>query len=285
VSPAPHSRAGAGQFDGIVMVESTPLPATPVKPAAPYVGGKRRLAARIIERIAAVPHDCYVEPFVGMGGVFLRRPFRAKAEVINDVSRDVATLFRVLQRHFEAFMDMLKWQLTSRAEFERLKAAEADTLTDLERAARFLYLQRTAFGGKVTGRNFGVSVSAGARFDVLKLASMLEEIHERLSGVVIECLPFGKLLTAYDRPSTLFYLDPPYWDCETDYGAGVFGKDDFEAMARQLAGIKGRFILSLNDRPEVRHIFRRFTIEAVETTYSLNGRVQGKAAELVISGP
>jgi DNA adenine methylase len=140
------------------MVESTPTPATPVKPAAPYVGGKRRLAARIIERIAAVPHDCYVEPFVGMGGVFLRRPFRAKVEVINDISRDVATLFRVLQRHFEAFMDMLKWQVTSRAEFERLKAAEAETLTDLERAARFLYLQRTAFGGKVAGRNFGVSV-------------------------------------------------------------------------------------------------------------------------------
>jgi DNA adenine methylase len=120
---------------------------------------------------------------------------------------------------------------------------------------------------------------------VLKLASMLEEIHERLSGVVIERLPFGKLVAAYDRPSTLFYLDPPYWDCETDYGAGVFGKADFEAMARQLTGIKGRFILSLNDRPQVRRIFRRFTIEAVETTYSINGKEQGKAAELVISGP
>lgn len=263
-------------------MESTTLP---VKPAAPYMGGKRRLAERVIARIAAVPHEAYVEPFVGMGGVFLRRPFRAKAEVINDISRDVATLFRVLQRHYVPLMDMLRWQLTSRAEFERLKDAMPDTLTDLERAARFLYLQRTAFGGKVTGQNFGVSVSTSARFDVSKLGSMLEDIHERLAGVVIECLPFAKLISTYDRPGTLFYLDPPYWDCETDYGDGVFSKADFTFMAAQLASIKGRFILSLNDTAEVRGIFKRFNIEAVETNYSLNGAKQAKAAEVIITGP
>ena len=171
-------------------MESTPLllPASPAAPVAPYLGGKRALAVRIIARLRLVPHETYVEPFIGMGGIFLRRPFRAKAEVINDINLDVATLFRVLQRHYEALMDMLRWQLTSRAEFERLLAARADTLTDLERAARFLYLQRTAFGGKVVGQNFGVSVSNPRRFDVTKLASMLERVHERLAGVVIERL-------------------------------------------------------------------------------------------------
>ncbi|OYV24529.1 MAG: DNA methyltransferase [Rhodospirillales bacterium 20-58-10] len=264
-------------------MESTTVPTYPAKPPAPYMGGKRKLADRIIRRIEAVPHETYVEPFVGMGGVFLRRPFKAKAEVINDISRDVATLFRVLQRHYVPLMDMLRWQLTSRAEFERLKAAAADTLTDLERAARFLYLQRTAFGGKVTGRNFGVSVATSARFDVGKLGSMLEDIHERLAGVVIECLAFSKLISTYDRPATLFYLDPPYWDCETDYGEGVFGKADFTAMAKQLGAISGKFILSLNDVPEVRHIFRRFNIEAVETGYSLNGKSQSRVGEVLIS--
>jgi len=44
-----------------------------VKPVAPYVGGKVLLAKTIIERIKAIPHTCYAEPFVGMGGVFLRR--------------------------------------------------------------------------------------------------------------------------------------------------------------------------------------------------------------------
>jgi DNA adenine methylase len=247
------------------------------------MGGKHRLADRVINRLSGISHECYVEPFVGMGGIFLRRPWRAKVEVINDISADVATLFRVLQRHYVAFMDMLKWQLTSRAEFERLRMANPESLTDLERAARFIYLQRTAFGGKIIGRTFGTSTTSSARFDVTKLGALLEDIHERLSGVVIERLPFGKLIETYDRPETLFYLDPPYWGCETDYGDGVFGPADFELMAEQLGQIKGRFLLSLNDTLEVRRIFGAFQLDQVEVNYSVNGRQQSAAGELLIS--
>ncbi len=63
--------------------------------------------------------------------------------------------------------------------------ANPDTLTDLEQAARFLYLQRLAFGGQVESRNFGVTPTTSARFDVTKLGPALEAIHERLSNVVI----------------------------------------------------------------------------------------------------
>ena len=71
-------------------------------------------------RLDAHQHVTYVEPFVGMGGIFLRRRSRARCEVINDISADVATLFRILQRHYVAFMDTLRWQITSRTEFDRL---------------------------------------------------------------------------------------------------------------------------------------------------------------------
>ncbi len=259
----------------------------PTSPVAPYLGGKRRLAARIIERLGAIPHTIYCEPFIGLGGVFLRRPWRSKAEVINDISRDVTTLFRVLQRHYVPLMDMLRWQLTSRTEFERLAATDPETLTDLERAARFLYLQRTTFGGRVAGRSFGVSVTAPARFDITKLGAVLEDVHERLAGVVIERLPYADLIRRYDRPGTLFYLDPPYAGGEADYGAGVFGPEDFGRLAAMLAGIKGRFILSINDTPEMRKVFRGFAVEAVETTYSIAGPVakgRGKVGELLVSG-
>jgi DNA adenine methylase len=256
----------------------------PTRPVAPWVGGKRNLSGVIVERLRQVPHTLYVEPFVGMGGIFLRRPFRSKAEVINDASRDVATLFRVLQRHYQALLDMLRWQLTSRAEFERLVAAVPDTLTDLERAARLIYLQRTAYGGKVHGRNFGVNRTGPARFDVTKLAAMLEEVHERLAGVVIECLPWREALTRYDGAETLFYLDPPYWGCEDYYGAGMFGRADFEALAEALAGLRGAWMMSLNDVPGVRSCFARFAIEAVEVRYSLAGPLgRGKAGEVLIT--
>jgi DNA adenine methylase len=271
-------------------VELSPelIPCRPAAPVAPWIGGKRRLAGLIIARLGVIPHQTYVEPFVGMGGVFLRRPFRARAEVVNDLSRDVATLFRVLQRHYPFFLDMLRWRLTSRAEFERLMAENPDTLTDLERAARFLYLQRTAFGGKVAGRHFGVSPSAPARFDVTRIGTILEEVHARLAGVVIECLPYQALIPRYDRPGTLFYLDPPYWGSEGDYGAGIFGREDFERLAELLAGLKGRFVLSLNDHPGVRQVFGRFAMEVVETTYSIAGGAgagRGKVREVIISGP
>lgn len=257
---------------------------TPLNGAAPYQGGKRNLARRIIAQLEEIPHRTYAEPFVGMGGVFFRRRLAAPAEVINDRSRDVSTFFRVLQRHYVAFLDMMRWQLTTRAEFQRLCQTDPDTLTDLERAARFYYLQRTGFGGKVKGRVFGVDVLSAARFDITKLQPALEELHARLSGVVIECLPYGEFITRYDRPATLFYLDPPYYGCEGDYGVGLFERPDFERLAEQLRSLCGRFVLSLNDHPDVRAIFAGFAIEDVRTTYTISGgRGASAAAELLIS--
>jgi DNA adenine methylase len=205
--------------------------------------------------------------------------------VINDVSRDVATLFRILQRHYPQFMETLKFQITSRREFERLAACNADTLTDLERAGRFLYLQRLAFGGKVAGRSFGVDNSGPSRFDVTKLGPLLDQIHERLAGVVIECLPWVDFVERYDSPTTLFYLDPPYWGSETDYGAGVFTRADFMGLATRLSEIAGKFLLSVNDVPEMRETFSRFGIESVATRYTVSGGKGIEVAEIVVTGP
>lgn len=258
---------------------------SPVRPAAGYQGGKKNLARRICAIIDRTPHDGYAEPFVGMGGIFLRRSTRPKAETINDISGDVATFFRVLQEHYPYFVDMLRWRVASRAEFARLLALPADRLTDLQRAARFLYLQRLAFGGKVDGRTFGVDTRQGARFNIAKLEPVLADIHERLAGVTIEQLPFDRFIARYDRPGMLFYLDPPYFGCEDDYGADVFDRADFARLAEQLRGARGRFLLSINDHPEVRRIFAGFEMAEVETTYTI-ATAHGagkKVGELIIS--
>lgn len=253
-----------------------------VRPLAPYIGGKRNLARRLVARINAVPHRIYAEVFVGMGGVFFRRDQRPGSEMINDWSEDVSTFFRVVQRHYVPFMEMLRWQVTSRAGFEKLRALPPASLTDLERAARFLYLQRLAFGGKVDGRTFGVSPGLGARFDVSKIGPMIEAVHERLAGVVIERLPWADFIQRYDREDTLFYLDPPYFGCEGDYGAGLFAREEFERMAQVLRGVRGKFILSLNDRPEVRAIFAGFDIEGVGVRYTVGGQQRAQEAREVI---
>ena len=255
-----------------------------VRPVAPYIGGKRNLARRIVELIEAIPHELYAEPFVGMGGIFFRRHLVPKAEVINDFNQDVANLFRILQRHYVPFMEMMRFQLTTRAEFERLRETNPDTLTDLERAARFLYLQRTTYGGKRDASSFGVRTDGPSRFNITTLGPMLEDLHDRLAGVGIERLAFGDFITRYDRPHVLFYLDPPYYGCEDYYGKGLFERTDFDRLAILLRSLKGRFIMSLNDVSEVREIFAEFTIEEVSTTYTVSSQGSSKrAAELLIS--
>ena len=259
-------------------------PVQAVRPVAPYIGGKRNLARRLCALIEATPHTTYAEAFVGMGGVFFRRTSRPKAELINDWSGDVANLFRCMRAHPGALVDLIALQLQSRAEFDRAMREDPTTLTDLQRAARFVYLQRTAFGGKVRGRNFGVRTDGPSRFRASEVGEDLLAAAKRLEAVTIEQLGWSEFITRYDRTGVLFYLDPPYFGCERDYGDGMFGRAEFGAMAEQLAGLKGRFILSLNDRPEVREIFGRFDIEGVGTHYGLAGRGAQAASEVIITG-
>ncbi|MFN7128950.1 MAG: DNA adenine methylase [Brevundimonas sp.] len=266
-------------------LESTTLTSVrPVRPVAPYIGGKRNLSRRLVTMIEAIPHDRYAEAFVGMGGVFLKRTSRPRFEVINDWSADVANLFRILREHYPQFMEVLRFQITTRSEFDRLSRVDPETLTDLQRAARFLYLQRCAFGGRVGQRHFGMDMKR-ARFDVTKLAPMLEDLHERLAGVVIERLPFERFIPRYDTPETLMFLDPPYWGNETDYGEGMFSRPDFERLRGLLEGLKGRFILTINDVPATRELFSgpAFSIEPVDLTYRISG-APTQAHELIITG-
>lgn len=269
-------------------MESSLSGVLPVNPVAPYLGGKRNLSRRLCALIATIPHRTYVEPFVGMGGVFLRRTARPLFEVINDISADVTNLFRVTRKHYEPLVDELAWMLSSRDEFERQRLVDPVTLTDIERAARFLVLQRLSFGGKVTGRTFGVDHRSPGRLRLAKLRADLHALRDRLATVTIERLPYAEVIERYDSPETLFYLDPPYWDCEEDYGPGTFARADFERLADQLAGIAGRFVLSINAASGAREVFRRFAVEEVRTTYTISTAAIGtgkSVTELIVCGP
>ena len=254
----------------------------PAKPLAPWLGGKRFLAARIIERIEAIPHRCYAEPFVGMGTVFLRRAKRPPAEAINDINGEIGNLFRVIREHPDELERQFRWVLASRREFRRLLDTPPETLTDVQRAARFAYLQRLRFGGRPASTSTGFGPHYPAKFRAAQMPRLIRAAHRRLQRVQIDCLEWGEFIRRYDRPFTLFYIDPPYWGHETDYGKGLFARDDFARMAEILRGLKGRFILSLNDRPEVRETFAGFRVEEVTTVYTANARAARRVGELLI---
>jgi len=121
--------------------------------------------------------------------------------------------------------------------------------------------------------------------NLVRIEEELSQVHLRLLRTNIENLPWQKAIEKYDRPHTLLYLDPPYYDCEEDYGKDLFGKEDFKEMVEILGSIKGKFILSLNDHKEVRKLFKSFHKKPVSVRYSLNN-TQGQAKkfpELIIS--
>ena len=89
--------------------------------------------------------------------------------------------------------------------------------------------------------------------------------------------------TRYDHAETLFYLDPPYWGCEDDYGKNIFSRDDFETMAASLKSLRGVFLMSINDVPEIRDLFSGFEMCEVQTTYTASKTNAKKAAELLIT--
>lgn len=255
---------------------------TALKPAVPYIGGKRLLSKELIPLIEQTPHDVYAEAFVGMGGVFFRRRRMPKSEVINDASKDVATFFRILREHFPQFMDVLKFQLTTRADFERLTQVEPDTLTDLQRAARFLYLQACSYGGKVAERTFGVDPNKSGRFNVATLSSRLAEISERMAGVVVECLDFEPFIRRYDTVGTLFFCDSPYWGTEDYYDGDLFKSESLWRLASTLKSIKGRFIATNLDHPKVREAFKGCEFRSVGVTYTAGGQGHSKQVNEVI---
>lgn len=250
------------------------------QPFIPWLGGKRRLAKHILPLFPE--HICYVEPFCGAAALFFLREEPAKAEVLNDINQDLVTLYRVVQHHLEEFIRQYKWALVSRQMFEWLNATPPTTLTDIQRAARFYYLQKLCFSGKVKGRTFGCSTTTPPRINLLRIEEELSEVHLRLSRCTIEHLPWRECVDKYDRPHTLFYMDPPYWQTE---GYGVpFGMEEYEALSGILRGVKGKAILSINDHPDMRRIFDGFRMKSVGINYSLNNRNGAGSAtrELII---
>lgn len=240
-------------------------------PLVQWIGGKRRLAPQILPLFPV--HECYVEPFCGAAALFfLKAP--AKVEVLNDINGDLVTLYRVVQHHLEEFVRHFKWALASREMYRWLQATPAETLTDIQRAARFFYLQKLGFGGKVSGQTFGTATTSKPALNLLRLEEQLSAVHLRLHQVFVEHLAWSVCLEKYDRPHTLFYMDPPYWKTE---GYGVeFGLDQYDRIADLMGSMKGKAVVSVNDIPAMRKAFKGHHIHRVTIRYTVGASGSGR---------
>jgi len=232
-------------------------------PIIPWMGGKRRLADRLIPLFP--PHECYVEVFAGGAALFFLRPQPAPVEVLNDINGELVNLYRVVQNHLEELVRQFQWALSSRQIFDWHKHTRPETLTDIQRAARFFFLQHHAFGGRVSGQTFGTATT-GPAINVLRIEEKLSAAWQRLSGTYIENLPWLECAEQYDRAHTFHYMDPPYWQTN---GYGVeFEFCNYERMAEFMKRCKGRVMVSINDHPDIRRAFEGFHFETLDIRYS-----------------
>ena len=136
------------------------------------------------------------------------------------------------------------------------------------------------YGGLVAHRNFALQVVQSTHWNPERIPKLIENTARRVQNTQIESLPYEQIIRKCDRPSTFFYLDPPY------YGKKLyqfnFKEEDFRELARLLAGLKGKFILSLNDVPEVRSIFSDFRIQSIQLAYSAQKKIGKRYPELII---
>jgi DNA adenine methylase len=240
------------------------------RPMFKWQGGKSKLAKDILPKFPK--HDCYVELFMGGAALFFLREELAKVSVLNDVNGELVNLYRVVQNHLPEFLRQFECILSSREQFQLYQQTNPASLTDVQRAVRWYYLQQHAFGGRMTGQTFGTSTTHPV-FDATSLEAKLKAGANRLAKVSIEHLPWLDCAKRYDRPHTFFYADPPYL-CATDYGT-PFGMDEYMSLAAWMGSCQGKVMLSINDHPAIREVFAEFAFDELTLSYS-SGLERGK---------
>lgn len=229
-----------------------------------WVGGKR-LLRKVIEPL--IPKDIvsYIEPFGGGAWILFYKEKWAELEIYNDLDGRLVNLFRIVKYHPNALKEELKYLLGSREMF--FQYLNGTFITDIQKAAQFYFLITRSFGGK--GKTFGTvkKSSGGASKSQLNVFEKIDAIHRRLDKVLIENRDFERLIKQYDFEGAFFYCDPPY---TTGTGYEVTTTEDFdhERLRDTLKNIQGRFLLSYDDSPKVRELYKDFYI--VETV-RLNG--------------
>jgi len=216
--------------------------------AFPYPGGKTSYVDEIVRQFPE--HRRYCEPFGGSAAVLLNKP-SSYIEVFNDLNSDIVHFFEVVRKRKEELQEWLRRTPFSRELHEKWGRAfyqgeRPDD--DLERAGRWYYLRYTQYGGKVDRfSGFKTSIKRNEARSLRGATEHLDEVVTRLQDVILENQDYREVIDRYDRPDTLFYFDPPYF--ETTYNYYGTGEFNHQQLADALTEIEGFWICSYGDLP------------------------------------
>jgi DNA adenine methylase len=236
-----------------------------MRPPFCRVGSKKPIADKIIKMIP--PHEIYVEPFVGSGAIYWKKE-PSKKEVINDLDKQLMNNYKLLKttkdRNFKTDLDTIDELNNFVNEVHR---------TDGNRLLKASIISCGTFGSTGKGKIY-------REHNPYNKFKNIDKQQERMHNTTILNQDYKTVIKKYDSPQTFFFLDPPYESSEKLYKKGSF---NFEELNNVLKGVKGKFILTLNDSSNIRNIFKSFKITGITVPARGNKGIGSKdRKELII---
>lgn len=247
------------------------------RPFLKWAGGKSQLIDLLAEHVPSV-YGRYIEPFVGGGALFFHlQPSNA---VISDSNPELVSCYRVVQSHVESLIQLLSSYPHDKGFYYELRAKRPCDLNSVQRAARFIYLNRTCFNGLHRVNKQGEFNVPFGEYKNPRIcdAPLLRQASQVLEGTIIEEGDYGEVLRRYARPGDFVYLDPPYFPVSAysdfkRYTKEFFYEDDHVQLALEFARLmdNGVKVLLTNSNTEfTRRLYQGFPYEIVNARRSIS---------------
>lgn len=270
----------------------------PVKPFLRWVGGKSRLLSSLLPFVPNTFRN-YHEPFLGSGAMFFALRSRAQECFLSDLNTELVNLWRVVQQEPEAFLRHIQPYFKRQGEDAYYVVRDESPDHHLERAARFFYLNQTAWNGLWRENRWGVfNVPWGAREFRGVDPKFLNAVSQALQDVNIGETDFREAANRTQR-GDFIYFDPPYLPISdtskfAGYNGKRFRKHDLEELADICKNLSKRgvhWMVSNRDNEHIREIFSHATVVSFTTRRSVAAQtkrhVQPKDSPevVVVGGP
>ena len=263
-------------------------------PFVKWVGGKRKLAPTIA-RLAPRRFRRYAEPFLGGGAVALS--LGIEGMLLNDSNTELINAFAVIKDDLVALCAELSRMRDQHSEeyYYEVRALNTDTLTPIEQAARFIFLNKTGFNGLYRVNRWGqFNVPFGRHANPsLFEAAMLKHISDVVAASDLHNLHYIEFLEKYVQPGDFVYLDPPYIPVSQYSDFKRYTPDQFrEADQIRLAEVYDQLvelgaypILSNSAAPMAFDLYGHHNIQTVEMTRMVNSDAskRGAVAEILVT--
>lgn len=272
-----------------------------MKPIIKWQGGKSQLMNEI-NNLAPKQFNRIIEPFVGGGSVFLY--FEKNNSIINDANPELINVYNMCKEQPENLKQELQKieklfnQSQDKKDFYLLERSKdrndgLNNLSDIERASRFIFLNKTAWNGRYrenSKKEFNIPFSGTSKISLINdtIISTIDFIHN--SKIEIFNKDFEEIFNLA-KPGDFIFVDPPYDPInktELNYTSEGFGKKDQERLKIKLDLIneKGIKFLVCNSNTEyIKNLYKNYKIHIVYAKRSINvdGAKRGKIKEVMIT--